>query len=86
MLPIKSLQLLHASYIYLTKDFVEVNDTVIDICSTNVIIDVARECRYKRKFLFSDICSVMCSKETREFQVVFNRNKEFILLDYSFLS
>lgn len=36
MLPIKSLQLLHVSYIYLTKDFVKVNDTVIDICSVNV--------------------------------------------------
>lgn len=36
MLLIKSLQLLHVSYIYLTKDFVKVNDTVIDICSANV--------------------------------------------------
>lgn len=79
MLPIKSLQLLHVSYIYLTKDFVEVNDTVIDICSANLIIDVARECRYKPKFSFSSICSVvMCSKDTREFQLLFNRNKELI--------
>lgn len=86
MLPIKNLQLLHISYIYLTKDFVEVNDTVIDICSANLIIDVARECRYKTKFSFSGICSVMCSKDTPEFQLVFNRNKEFIWLDFSFLS
>lgn len=86
MLPIKNSQLLHVFYIYLTKDFVEVNDTVIDICNANVIIDIARDCKYKPKFSFSGICSVMWSKKIREFQVVFNRNKEFIWLDFSFLS